>query len=73
MFFICHRKGFIHDVHKYTSTVMNSPTSMRMIIIIKLRMMSKRFLACDVKLQPFYLHNAMCRSINMKSLQLLTQ
>ena len=52
---------------------MNSPTSMGMIIIIKLRMMSKTFLACDFKLQPFYLHNAICCNINMKSLQLSTQ
>ena len=58
MFFICHRKGFIHDVHKCTSIVMNSPISLGMIVIIKLRMMSKTFLACDFKLPPFYLHNA---------------
>ena len=27
-------------------------------------MMSKKFLACDFKLQPFYLHNAICCNIN---------
>ena len=49
---------------------MNIPTSMDMIIIIKSRMMSEKFLACDFKLQPFYLHNAICCNINMKSIQL---
>ena len=61
MFSIRHR-----DVHKYTTIVMNSPISiMGMIIIIKLRMISERFLACDFKLQPFYSHNAMCCNINV--------
>ena len=31
---------------------------MDMMIIIKLRMMYKKILACDFKLQPFYLDNA---------------
>ena len=66
-------QGNEKDFRKYTSIVMNSPTSMGLIIIIKLRMMSKRFLACNFKTQPFYLHNAICCNINMKSLQLSTQ
>ena len=55
--------------HKYTSIVKNSPTSMKMMIILKLQM-SKKFLACDFKLQPFHLHDAICCNINKKSLQL---
>ena len=43
---------------------------MDMMIIIKLRMMYIKFLVCDFKLQHFYLHNAICCNVNMKSLQL---
>ena len=43
---------------------------MDMMIIIKFRMMYKKFVACDFKLQPFYFHNASSCNINMKSLQL---